>query len=251
MDPSVQAPGRTKIAEPLWSEPSKFVGIGANLGHKDLQANWDDAPRPVRDPGSRRPTEKPLTMQSPVRLVLLLFVIAIPLLEIALLIKIGQWLGFWPALLLVVVTAVAGAWLLHRQGLATLERVLEAAQSGKPPVEPVLDGFLVVIAGLLLIMPGVITDSIGLVLLVAPVRKILVRHVLGRLIVVTVGGQGWPPPEDVPEEEANPRWTSPSRRSGSDAHQPPHSRDAEDGIIIEGEFERLDERTVDPKGRKH
>lgn len=189
-------------------------------------------------------------MQSPVRLVLLLILIAIPLLEIALLIKFGQWLGFWPTLLLVIASAGAGSWLLHKQGLATLERVLETAQSGKPPVEPVLDGFLVVVAGLLLIIPGVITDSIGLVLLVPQVRQLLVRHVLGRIIVVTAGGRGWPGPGETSGQEPDSGWTSPGRHPEPDRQSTSRPQDIEDGIIIEGEFERLDERTVDPKRRK-
>ncbi|MFN3869630.1 MAG: FxsA family protein [Hyphomicrobiaceae bacterium] len=109
--------------------------------------------------------------------------IAIPLLEIALLVKVGQWLGFWWTILIVVVTAVVGSSLVHRQGVGTIRRVMAAAASGQPPVDSLLDGLLLIVAGLLMITPGLITDTIGLLLLLPPLRQVLVRKALSKMFV--------------------------------------------------------------------
>lgn len=178
---------------------------------------------------------------------MLLVFVAIPLLEIALLIKIGQAIGFWATILLVIGTAALGTWLLHTQGLETLRRVLTMVDAGKPPVAPVLDGFLLLVAGLLLLTPGIITDTLGFILLIPPVRNLLVRLGLNRLLVVTVGGRTWsgedtaerspPTGKTWPGSGTGSRW-----RSGTRQKRPP----AGEGPIIEGEYERLEERTVEP-----
>ncbi|MGD9668681.1 MAG: FxsA family protein [Hyphomicrobiaceae bacterium] len=179
-------------------------------------------------------------MQSPIRAILLLIFIAVPLLEIALLIKIGQAIGFWATILIVVGTAALGTWLLHSQGMETLRRVLATMDAGKPPVAPVLEGFLLLVAGFLLLTPGIITDTLGFILLIPHVRTLIVRYGLKRLFVVTVDGQFW---DDAAESETDrkPEW-----RSGSRQKRPPTG----EGPIIEGEYERLEERTVDPRRGK-
>ena len=182
-------------------------------------------------------------MQSPIRAILLLVFIAVPLLEIALLIKIGQSIGFWATILIVIATAAIGTLLLHQQGMATLRRVLDAMDKGEPPVTPVLEGLVLLVAGLLLLTPGIITDTIGFTLLIPPVRELLVRHALGRLFVVNVAGRTWRSSEGANDGSAESGWTSPGHARGT-SHQPPHSGD---GPVIEGEYQRLDERTVDPQ----
>lgn len=186
-------------------------------------------------------------MQSPIRAILLLVFIAIPLLEIALLIKIGQTIGFWATILLVIATAAIGTWLLHAQGMETLRRVMASLDAGKPPVGPVLEGFVLLVAGLLLLTPGILTDTIGFVLLIPPIRMLLVRYGLSRLVFVTVGGRAWTQTSD---DDDGPAWRGPDDdgiRTGSE-----QARTATgEGPIIEGEYERLDERTIDPRrGRR-
>lgn len=180
-------------------------------------------------------------MQSPVRAILILIFVAIPLLEIALLIKIGQLIGFWATILIVLVTAIVGGWLLHSQGMEALRRVLAAVDEGKPPVTPILDGLLLLMAGFLLLTPGVITDTIGIILLIPPVRQLLARHVLSRAFVVTVGGQTWREGTSSPDGE---------REAGRRQGRPTSHRPTASGPVIEGEFERIEERTVEPKRRK-
>lgn len=181
----------------------------------------------------------------------MLIFVAIPLLEIALLIKIGQAIGFWGTILLVIGTAALGTWLVHTQGMETLRRVLATMDAGKPPVAPVLDGFLLLIAGFLLVMPGLITDTLGFILLIPPVRTLIVRYGLNRLLVVTVGERPWPE-DDGPHRDPRTADTWPEAEQGSDRQ--PGSRQKRrppgEGPIIEGEYERLEERTIDPRRDK-
>lgn len=106
----------------------------------------------------------------------------VPALELFLLLQIGAWLGPLPAFGLVLGTGIAGAWLARRQGVAVLLRLVRDAQQGVPPAEALAEGALVVVGGLLLVTPGVITDVVGLVLLVPAVRRWLAPRVLRRLV---------------------------------------------------------------------
>lgn len=170
-------------------------------------------------------------MPSPIRAMLLLILVAIPLLEIALLVKVGQALGFWWTILIVVGTAVAGSTLLHRQGIDTIRRVMAAAASGQPPVESLLDGVVLIMAGVLLLTPGLITDALGLLLLIPPVRWLLIRKALKR-IIFHGSFETWTADAEAPDETL--------RRQRESPHgQARHGRD--EGIVIEGEYQRLDE----------
>ncbi|MCB1520133.1 MAG: FxsA family protein [Hyphomicrobiaceae bacterium] len=179
-------------------------------------------------------------MLSPVRAIMLLVFVAIPLLEIVLLIKVGQSIGFWWTVLIVVATAVVGTSLLHRQGLETLRRLMASTEAGSAPVQTLVEGALLLASGFLLLTPGLITDTFGFILLVPPLRSFLARHVVSKAIVVVRNGgwtQGPGPDEDEP-------------RSGGPRGPRQGPRDDGDGIVIEGEYERLDERTVDPNRRR-
>jgi UPF0716 protein FxsA len=176
------------------------------------------------------------------RLVLLVVFIVFPLLEIALLVKLGAILGFWPTIGLVIATAIAGTTILHRQGFAVLRRSQEAIAEGKPPIEPVADGVFLLISGLLLITPGLITDSIGILLLVPPVRKAIARWSLRKILSKgnVAGG--------VFTQSGEAQWRNPGPASRPSARQSGSRRPSpgSDAPIIEGEFERLDETAGTP-----
>lgn len=110
---------------------------------------------------------------------LLLFVL--PLLEIAVFVEVGDAIGAWPTVGLVVLAAVVGSLLLRTQGLSVLRRAQMAAQRGEAPVGAVFEGFCVVVAAVLLMIPGFISDAIGLLLFVPAVRNRLGRWLLDRL----------------------------------------------------------------------
>jgi UPF0716 protein FxsA len=111
------------------------------------------------------------------RLALLAVFVAFPLLEIVLLIKSGETIGFWPTIGLLIGAAVLGVVVIRRQGLSMVGRMLAAVNEGKLPLEPLLDGYLVVVAGFLLIVPGFLSDTIGLLLLIPPLRTWSIRRV--------------------------------------------------------------------------
>ena len=116
------------------------------------------------------------------RLVLGLTLIALPMLELALLIKTGQVVGLWPTLAMVVGAGVLGAVIMSRQGMSVARRTREAIAQGRPPVGPVLDGAFLLLAGALLITPGFLTDVMALALLIPPIRRKVGRWCVRRLV---------------------------------------------------------------------
>jgi UPF0716 protein FxsA len=118
--------------------------------------------------------------------ILLLAFIVTPLAEIAVFIQVGGWLGLWPTLALIVLTAVVGTWILRWQGLGLLDRARRQLDRGVPPVFEVFSGLCLLVAGALLLTPGFITDAVGALLLVPPFRALLNRLVRDRLEVYAV-----------------------------------------------------------------
>ena len=99
----------------------------------------------------------------------------IPLVEIYLMIKLGQNFGAITSILLVIFTGILGAYLAKMEGLRTLFRLQETLREGGMPVEELLDALLIALAGLVLITPGFITDALGFLLLV-PFTRMLVKN---------------------------------------------------------------------------
>jgi len=118
---------------------------------------------------------------------LLIAFIAVPLLEIAVFIKVGAEIGLWWTLAVVLLTAMLGTWMLRLQGLATLRRAQESLRRNELPLAEVFDGACLLVAGVLLLTPGFVTDSFGLLLFLPPVRLGL-RHLLARHVKVHVAG---------------------------------------------------------------
>ena len=163
------------------------------------------------------------------RMGLFLLFMAVPLIELALLIRIGQAIGFWPTIGLVVASALAGATILHRQGLQTVWRINKALESGQPPIKAVVDGMFLVLSGALLLTPGILTDITGMLLLIPAVRTAISKWGLKRLfnnanIHVTTFGS------TTHEQE-------PPRQRPSAGARPPSA----EGPVIDGEYERVDE----------
>lgn len=153
---------------------------------------------------------------------LMLICLTLPLLELVVLVKLGQAIGFWNTVLILLGMAVLGGLLLYRQGWKTLQQAQTSMMEGQPPVGPMLDGMLLATAGALLLAPGLITDVFAFLLLIPPVRRMVANRLLGR---ARDGGGGSADPFD--------------RRDGAG---PPGRDPSSGGPVIEGEFERLDER---------
>ena len=95
----------------------------------------------------------------------------IPIIEIYLLIEIGSMFGALTAVTLVILTGFLGAFLARMQGLQTLYRIQESLREGRMPSGELLDALLIVIAGLVLLTPGFLTDSVGFLLLIPATRN--------------------------------------------------------------------------------
>ncbi|MGB8275556.1 MAG: FxsA family protein [Alphaproteobacteria bacterium] len=152
-----------------------------------------------------------------------LALIAVPLIEIAVLVTVGRHIGVLPTLGLLLLAALAGTTLLRVQGFAVLRRAQEALDRDEFPVVEVFDGVCLLVAGALLLAPGFVTDVLALILLLPPVRALL-RRILARHWLAT--GAIHVSPEDM---AAGPGETD------------------ERGRVIEGEFRVIGE---EPPGDK-
>lgn len=108
---------------------------------------------------------------------LLLFFVVIPLIEIALFIQVGGLIGLWPTLGLVLLSAVVGVMLMRSQGAQAWVEVQRSVSELRDPGRPLAHGALILIAGLLLVMPGFFSDALGLLLLIPPVREAVMNRV--------------------------------------------------------------------------
>jgi UPF0716 protein FxsA len=153
--------------------------------------------------------------------ILLLLFIIVPIVEIALFIQVGGWIGLWPTIGCVVLTAIVGTFLLRLQGMQVLRQAQQSLQNDRIPVDSVVHGAFLLAAGLLLLTPGFFTDAVGFALLIPPVRLLMARAVWQRLKgnvqVYTSGGPG-----------------APGRRPG------PGGGGQRPGIIIDGEAEEVE-----------
>ncbi|WP_404828197.1 FxsA family protein [Fluctibacter corallii] len=117
----------------------------------------------------------------------LLFAI-LPIIEIALLVNVGEEIGGWNTVAIVIATAFLGAWLVRKEGFATLMQAQRKMQSGALPGQEMAEGLLLVIAGVLLVTPGFITDGIGFLLSLPITRPAIAGALLKRMQVHIVGG---------------------------------------------------------------
>lgn len=122
---------------------------------------------------------------------LLLLFILVPVIELAFFMLLGKYFGLPLTLLIIVVTAVIGAALTKSQGGKALANFQNALAMGKMPHKEMVDGLLILIAGAVLLTPGFLTDAVGFLLLLAPVRAVirsLVTEKLAKKVDVSVGG---------------------------------------------------------------
>ena len=115
------------------------------------------------------------------RFLILILFIAVPLAEIAVFIKVGEIIDIAATVALVILTAIIGVAMLKRQGLATLARAQGALDAGELPVDSVIDGVCLLVAGAFLLTPGFITDAAGFLLLVPAFRRSLAHWVFRRI----------------------------------------------------------------------
>jgi UPF0716 protein FxsA len=121
----------------------------------------------------------------------------VPIAEIALIIQVGEWIGVWWTIALLLADAVVGSLLLRTQGRAVWRRFAEAVSEGRVPHREVVDGVLVIFGGALMLAPGFLTDVLGALFLAPPtralMRRLLVRRAALRIMVPPRNGR----PDDV------------------------------------------------------
>ena len=148
--------------------------------------------------------------------VLFLLLVMMPLIEIWLIFRVGGLIGIVPTIALIVFTAAAGAFLLRREGVATLFRAQRKMGEGALPAQEMAEGVMLAFAGAMLLTPGFVTDIFGFLLLSRRVRTAVVKKFSGQFQVMG-GQQGF-------------------GQQGFDPQVPPVSDD-----VIEGEFHRDDQ----------
>lgn len=105
--------------------------------------------------------------------------LAVPLIEIALFVTVGGWLGLWPTLAIVVGTGFLGVFIMRQLGLRAMADMQTALRGLQSPVSLMAHNALIMTAGLLLVLPGFLTDTLGLLLLIAPLRQVLITRFAG------------------------------------------------------------------------
>lgn len=158
---------------------------------------------------------------------LFLAFLAVPLIEIALFIQVGGAIGLLPTLALVFLTAVAGTWLMRREGMRALADLQRSFNELRDPTGPIAHGAMILLAGALLLTPGFFTDTIGLLLLIPQVRAAVMRHFAGRVRM-----QGFTVYESGGFAEPRPG-------TARDAHRPD---------VIDGEFHEIPDDTPPTRG---
>lgn len=112
---------------------------------------------------------------------LLLLLIAVPLVEIYVIVQVAHHIGILPTLVLLLAVSMGGAWLLKQQGMAVYRALQETLRRGEVPTRHLADGAMVAFGGALLLTPGFVTDAVGLLLLLPVTRMLLKGAVRGLL----------------------------------------------------------------------
>ena len=152
---------------------------------------------------------------------LFLILVAVPIIEIALFIEVGGWLGLWPTLATVILTALIGTVLLRAQGLAAISDLQRRVQSGQDPSPTIAHGAMILVAGILLLTPGFFTDGIGFLLLTPPVRVALIGYLKKRITLVHPGAHS-------------------SSQGGFRYRSNPHSNPHSNPGTVDGDYEVID-----------
>lgn len=174
-------------------------------------------------------------------LILLALFIGLPLLEIAVFIQVGGVIGVWPTIAATIATALAGSLLLRAQGLTVLMRARAQMDQGQLPAREMFEGVCLVLAGALLLVPGFVTDVIGLLLFVPPLRELLRRMIARHLEAKAARGEARIFVDGVEVGPGNAQGDGPRgpRRGG------PRGR----GPVIDGDYEDLSPNDEDDDDR--
>jgi UPF0716 protein FxsA len=116
----------------------------------------------------------------------------VPLLEIVVLIQVGQAIGVWWTIVLLIADSIIGAWLIKREGRRAMRALNEALANGRMPARELADGILILVGGTLMLAPGFVTDAFGM-LMILPFTRPLARRALTRLLAARLVAPTYPP----------------------------------------------------------
>lgn len=159
---------------------------------------------------------------------LLFIFLAVPLLELFLLIEIGQRIGTLPTVGIILFTGTVGAVLARQQGLNTLARLRADLATGQLPADPIVDGLMILVGAALLMTPGLLTDCVGFLGLIPSCRHWVKRHLTAAFehavrtgsIAVTLGGNaGREPAQEPTIKDVTPRDSAPPRNKASESRR--------------------------------
>ena len=108
--------------------------------------------------------------------------VAMPIIEIAVFIQAGEVIGLWPTIGVVILTAILGTTLMRAQGLQTLAKAQSQMDQGEMPIGAMFDGICILVAGVLLLTPGFVTDTMGFLLLIPPLRQVVGAKLIMKLV---------------------------------------------------------------------
>ncbi|MFT5790618.1 MAG: UPF0716 protein FxsA [Shewanella sp.] len=167
--------------------------------------------------------------------ILLLIFVLVPVMELSVLIRVGEAFGSWTTVGLVIFTAVVGVSLVRSQGISTLMQVQQKMARGEAPGQEIVEGMMLAVAGLLLLIPGFVTDFLGLILL-TPITRIPVAGYFYKRMQLKVKANGGF------QTGFGPGMGGQGNPFGQQGGQPPF----DDGNTFDGDFERK----VDPSDKR-
>lgn len=178
---------------------------------------------------------------------LLVLFIAMPIIEIGVLIQVGGLLGLWPTLIIVILTAILGTWMLRQQSAATLMQAQQRLSAGQLPAQQIFEGLLLLVGGVLLLTPGFVTDAIGFACLVPWSRRWLAGRIAERTKPgsIFMGSTGFQSGTGAGFGASFGIGSRSDTRAANPASGSPHSgttapKRNQPGDVIEGDFKELD-----------
>lgn len=168
--------------------------------------------------------------------------IVVPVVEIAVFIQVGERMGVWSTIGVVILTAIIGTAMLRQQGLSVLFRIQENLQANRIPVQELFDGVCLVLAGAFLLTPGFVTDTIGFLLFIPPFRQWLAGEIGKRVIAnanVRYTSQTYSTGSGDPFGQGNDSpYGNPGRRPGA-------------GPVIDGDYQYVTDQPTGPADPDH
>ena len=175
---------------------------------------------------------------------LLLLFIAMPIIEIGVLIRVGGWLGLWTTLLIVVITAVIGTLMLRQQSAATLMQAQNRLREGQLPAQQIFEGLLLLVGGVLLLTPGFVTDAFGFACLLPWSRRWMARKIAQRSkggMIFMDGSFGSETSSGFGAKFGSERGSQPHAANDAAARSPAGGTPKkQSGDVIEGDFKEID-----------